>query len=179
MSEMLTLRQEEPEIGERAYLMPALSIDAAIERLNMLVEFVKTVMRKDVDFGVIPGTTKPTLLKPGAEKLCTLFGLTSRFQLIDRVEDWIGKDHNGEPFFYYLYRCQLYRQDILITEADASCNSFEQKYRWRQAERKCPSCGNNTIIKGKEEFGGGWLCFLKKGGCGSKFRTGDPVIESH
>src|SRR4029079_16350667 len=51
-------------------------------------------------------------------------------------------------------------------------------YRGRQGERKCPSCGHSAIIKGKEEFGGGWLCFLKKGGCGSKFRTGDPAIES-
>lgn len=34
---------------------------------------------------------------------------------------------------------------------------------------KCPTCGANAIIKGKEEYGGGWLCFKKKGGCGDKF----------
>jgi len=34
----------------------------------------------------------------------------------------------------------------------------------------CPVCKKTgAIIKGKEEFGGGWLCFGKKGGCGSKF----------
>src|SRR5437899_2637365 len=129
MSEALAIRQEEYEVAEREHLMPAISIEAAVERFNILVEFVKTVMRKDVDFGVIPGTDKPTLLKPGAEKLCTLFGLTSRFQLIEKVEDWTGRDHNNEAFFYYLYRCQLYRNGMLITEADGSCNSFEQKYR--------------------------------------------------
>jgi hypothetical protein len=160
MSEILAIREQIHDIAENEYLMPALSIEEAIVRFNMLVEFVKTVMRKDIDFGVIPGTVKPTLLKPGAEKLCTLFGLTSRFQLLEKVEDWIGRDHNGEPFFYYLYRCQLFRNGMLITEADGSCNSFEQKYRWRKAERKCPVCSSNTIIKGKEEYGGGWLCLL-------------------
>src|SRR5207237_247907 len=83
----------------------------------------------------------------------------------------------GEPFFYYLYRCALYRGDLLIAEGDGSCNSRESKYRYRQGERKCPSCGQATIIKGREEYGGGWVCFVKKGGCGAKFPTGDQAIE--
>lgn len=33
----------------------------------------------------------------------------------------------------------------------------------------CPECGKDTIIKGKEEYGGGWLCYKAKGGCGAKF----------
>jgi len=33
----------------------------------------------------------------------------------------------------------------------------------------CPACGVAAIIKGKEEYGGGWLCFKKNGGCGTKF----------
>src|SRR5215469_7283578 len=38
------------------------------------------------------------------------------------------------------------------------------------AEPACPSCGVvGAIIKGKAEYGGGWLCFGKKGGCGAKF----------
>ena len=55
---------------------------------------------------------------------------------------------------------------------------FEQKYRWRDAQRVCPQCGKNAIIKGKAEFGGGWLCFVKKGGCGAKFADGDQTIET-
>jgi len=41
----------------------------------------------------------------------------------------------------------------------------------------CPSCTKPTIIKGKEEFGGGWICFAKKGGCGQKFPAGAVEIE--
>lgn len=36
---------------------------------------------------------------------------------------------------------------------------------------KCPECGKaSAVIKGKVEYGGGWLCFGKKGGCGAKWQ---------
>jgi len=163
---------------ERARFMPAMSIESAVERYNAVTEFVSRVLRKDVDYGVIPGTEKRTLLKPGAEKLTTFFGLSTRFELLERIEDWTGEGHGGEPFFYYLYRCRLLRGDVLIAEGDASCNSREAKYRWREAQRACPACGQAAIIKGREEYGGGWVCFKKKGGCGAKYPDGDQTIES-
>lgn len=163
---------------ERSQFMPAMSIELAVERYGAVTEFVSRVLRRDVDYGVIPGTTKFTLLKPGAEKLTTFFGLSTRFQLLERIEDWTGERYSGEPFFYYLYRCQLHRGELLVAEADGSCNSRETKYRYREAQRICPECQQAAIIKGKEEYGGGWVCFRKKGGCGAKFLIGDPVIEN-
>ncbi len=145
---------------DRSQFMPAMSIELAVERYNTITEFVSRVLRRDVDYGMIPGTEKFTLLKPGAEKLTTFFGLSTRFQVIERIEDWTGANHDGEPFFYYLYRCQLYRGDLLVAEADASCNSRETKYRYREAQRICPACQQAAIIKGREEYGGGWLCLL-------------------
>lgn len=48
----------------------------------------------------------------------------------------------------------------------------------RQPAVKCPKCGKTgSIIKGKQEYGGGWLCFKKKEGCGAKFNDGDERIE--
>lgn len=158
--------------------MPALSVPQAVQRFNTLVEFVQNVMRRDVDYGAIPGTDKkPTLLKAGAEKLTTLFGLTVRFETIEQTQDWTGEAHSGEPFFYYWYRCQLWRGALLIAEADGSCNSRESKYRYRDAKRVCPACHQASIIKGKTEYGGGWLCFKKQGGCGAKYADGDQAIE--
>lgn len=145
-------------VVDRSQFMPAMSIELAVERYNTITEFVSRVLRRDVDYGMIPGTDKLTLLKPGAEKLTTFFGLSTRFQLLERIEDWTGEDHQSEPFFYYLYRCQLFRGDLLVAEADGSCNSRETKYRYREAQRVCPACGQAAIIKGKEEYGGGWLC---------------------
>jgi hypothetical protein len=147
--ELLTVEQDQ--------FMPVLSIPQAIARFNTLVTFVHTVMRDGVDFGTIPNTPKPTLLKPGAEKLTTLFGLTTRFVVIEKVEDWTGEQHGGEPFFYYWYRCQLWRGERLIAEADGSCNSRESKYRWRWVgESDIPPSADKTAL-------------LKRGGAISEF----------
>lgn len=150
--------------------MPALTISESVFRYNALVEFVKTVMQKDKDYGVIPGTPKPTLLKPGAEKLCTMFGLRPVFEQVKAVEDW------ERGFFYYHYRCSLMRDGVIMAQGEGSCNTKEKKYRWRDAKRTCPHCGQPAIIKGKEEYGGGYLCFRKQGGCGAKFGDNDAAI---
>lgn len=164
-------------VYEPMAVMPVLDIRAAIVRQQALTDFVSKIMHENTDFGTIPGTDKPTLLKPGAEKLTTFFGLSKRFVLVERTEDWTGSNHGGEPFFYYLYRCQLYgRNNTLIAEADGSASSWESKYRYRNSERVCPQCGKAAIIKGKAEYGGGWLCFNKKGGCGAKFGDKDKQI---
>jgi hypothetical protein len=55
---------------------------------QVMVAFVKAQMQKDIDYGVIPGTSKPTLLKPGAEKLCRLFNLRPSYELIQSVADF-------------------------------------------------------------------------------------------
>lgn len=126
-----------------ADLMPAFDIQLAIERRNAITQFVKELMKEDVDFGKIPGVDKPTLLKPGAEKLVTFFGLSPEFTLEDRVEDWTGKDHGKEAFFYYRYRCRLTRGGRLIGEGEGSCNSWESKYRYRWAPESALPAGTN------------------------------------
>ena len=162
-----------------AYISPVISLERALANHEMLSQYVSKLLREGHDFGSIPGTGgKATLLKPGAEKLTTIFGLTKRFAIVETTEDWDGSQHNGEPFFYYLYRCSLWKGDILIAESDGSCNSFESKYRYRKGERICPECAQATIIKGKPEYGGGWICFGKKGGCGAKFEADDETITA-
>jgi hypothetical protein len=158
--------------------MPVFSIDNAIQRRNAIVQFVKQIMVPDTDYGVIPGTKKQVLLKPGAERLCSFFGFSPEFVTIEEVNDWTGERHNGEPFFYVKYKCRLTRNGKVIGDGEGSCNSWENKYRYRTTERVCPSCEKPTIIKGREEYGGGWVCFKKKGGCGTKFPDGDTSIES-
>jgi hypothetical protein len=157
--------------------MPVLSVQQAIDRKEMLNKFISKVMHLGEDYGTIPGTNnKKVLLKPGAEKLCSIFGLSPRYNPVGTVEDWTGVQHGGEPLFYYEYCCQLWRGDRIAGEGIGSCNSWESKYRWRNASRKCPACGKETIIQGKKEYGGGFLCFAKKGGCGAKYADGDQAI---
>lgn len=158
--------------------LPLLSVEQAIERKKQINKYVQGVMTEGEDYGKIPGgQQKPVLLKPGAEKLSSIFGLAPRYVVESEVEDWMGTNHGGEPFFSYRYRCQLYRADRFMGEAIGSCNSWETKYRWRNATRKCPECGIEAIIAGKAEYGGGWLCFKKKSGCGAKFAANDERIQ--
>lgn len=110
--------------------MPTMSIVQAVERYNALVEFTKTVMKSGKDYGIVPGTDKPTLLKPGAEKLCTLFGFSPEFEIADKVVDFKG------GLFYFQYRCMLVREGQIVATGLGSCNSMEKKYRYRNVTEK-------------------------------------------
>jgi len=101
------------------------AIVEAVDQYNMMVQYVKTVMKEGIDFGKIPGTGKPTLLKPGAEKLQRLFKLRATFETTDIKEDW------DKPFFYYRYKCQVWSGEQVISECEGSTNSYEKKYRYR------------------------------------------------
>mgnify|MGYP003292009328 CR=1 FL=1 len=85
------------------------------------------VLKRDVDFGVIKGTKKPSLYKPGAEKICFAYGLMQRYSIESKVED-IGSD----PMFYYLVRCDLVKmlptgQEIVFTSGYGSANTKEKR----------------------------------------------------
>jgi len=143
-----------------------------MEAIKRFQHIAQETMIPEQDYGVIPGTTKPTLLKPGAEKITKVMGLADVYEILDRQEDW------NKPFFRYIIKCKLIspKLECVISEGMGECNSMEAKYRFRDAQRKCPSCGAEAIIKGKEQYGGGWLCFKKKGGCGATFKDDDPAI---
>jgi hypothetical protein len=114
--------------------MPAMEVAQAIARRKAVVALVKSEMwNNETDAGAVPGTDKPTLRKPGAEKLVTFFGLSPKFPiaLATVIEDWTGQEHGGEPLFYYRYTCQLWHGAQFVAEADGSCNSRESKYRYR------------------------------------------------
>lgn len=112
--------------------MPVLSVAQAIDRKKMINDFVSSVLVENEDYGKIPGgPQKPVLLKPGAEKLCSIFGLAPRYVVESETEDWTGANHAGEPFFNYRYRCQLYRGERFMGEAIGSANSWESKHRYR------------------------------------------------
>ena len=98
------------------------AIAVTAEHYKTMTAFVQAQMKKDIDFGVIPGTRKPTLLKPGAEKLCRLFSLRPGYELIHFISDF------EQPLFFYHYRCTLIRQGEQVGQGDGSCNSREKKY---------------------------------------------------
>lgn len=149
------------------------SIAVVRDQVAMIQDLQKSVMIRDVDYGVIPGTQKPTLMKPGAEKLCMLFKLSTRVAIERRDMP------NGHR--EYEIKVTLNRRDEdgeFFGEGVGMCSTMESKYRYRNSQRKCPACGKESVIAGKAEYGGGWMCWKKKGGCGSKWVAGAPEIES-
>lgn len=143
---------------------------------NIVRALYSGVFKPKVDYGTIPGTgDKPTLLLPGMEKLMRALNAVPVYREVCVIRDY------DKPLFHYEYECTLIDADSGVPipggRAIALATSMEGKWRWRKAERTCPTCGAAAIIKGKAEYGGGWVCFAKRGGCGAKFREGDPAIE--
>lgn len=104
--------------------------DETISSLKAINEFGKIVHQlliEGSDWGVIPGTQKPTLLKPGAEKITKILGLADTYEVTQRVEEW------EKGFFHYEVKCTLthLKTGIVISEGLGSCNSMESKYRYR------------------------------------------------
>lgn len=119
-----------------AAFMPVMGIDAALARWESIQQFISRIMTPDLDFGTIPGSRKPSLLKPGAEKLTAFFGLAPEFDVVQRIEDWDG------GFFHYEIKCRLLRDGQVRGEGLGSCNTRESKYRNRAAADVV-----NTVLK--------------------------------
>jgi hypothetical protein len=166
-------------------LSPIVTVQQAIKSWDDFQEIVKGRMKKGYHYDEIPGTDKPSLLDPGGDLLCKMYGLSDVHPtdpvrlpgyVLERVtEDW----ERDPPLFDYTVSCILYNTQSgrAVRREMASCNSYEDKYRWRDQKRTCPRCKAETIIKGSDTFGGGWVCWRKQGGCGTKFQDGDVAIE--
>ena len=90
---------------------------------------------KDGDYGMIPGTKKPTLLKPGAEKLMLAFRLSG---VVDRAEVVpLAHDHISGHREVIVYTKIVHTpSDTLLAIGVGSCSTMESKYRWRTGEKE-------------------------------------------
>lgn len=92
---------------------------------NVSVGDKKLSLKRNVDFGMIlrkdgsPITNKPTLMKSGASKLLTAFGLTYVNEVIDSY-----KDHS-KGYFYYEVKTTAYFNGEPVRTGLGSANSSE------------------------------------------------------
>lgn len=110
-----------------------MNVKAMGDTYNKMREFVRQSMTIDVDFGLIPGVSKKSLYKPGAEKLQRFFGLSAVTTLVDKVEQWEKPiDETSFPLFHYRYVTKVYGHNgRIIATCEGEANSYEAKYRWR------------------------------------------------
>ena len=111
-------------------------MQSSIQKIKQFQALVQSQFTQNHDFGVIPGTGKPTLLKPGAEKLIMLLGLTTEFEIIESERDF------DEGFFQYQVRCTLLKNGVSVTQGFGSCNTMEKKYL-----KQDPYTMDNTVLK--------------------------------
>lgn len=141
------------------------------ERVKKIQE---ALMVLDVDYGLIPGTPKPTLLKPGAEKLCDFYRLAARIETT-----FVAGDGVTAPPLRYDAVCYLHLGTLdgpVVATGGGTANSWERRYRYRRAELTCPSCGKSgALLKSKRDPE--YFCWSKKGGCGATFPLNDERIS--
>lgn len=151
----------------------AMGVTEILAQVKLIQEIMGKVMHEGEHFGTIPGCgPKKTLLQPGAQKLTMTFRLAPEYQIQETNHP------GGHKEYRVICTLRSISSGSFVGQGVGCCSTLEGKYRWKNGARKCPECGKETIIKGKAEYGGGWLCFGKKGGCGAKWEDGAAEIES-
>lgn len=89
-----------------------------------IVQLMRDVMKEDVDYGTIPGTPKPTLYKPGSEKLLSMFRMSGK----PIVEDLSTPD----MIRYQVHFVITDEHGNFLGEGIGEASSAESKYQWRR-----------------------------------------------
>ena len=100
-----------------------------LSQVRVIQDVMGSVMKKDEHFGTVPGCgNKPTLLKPGAEKLMHAFHLAAD---PDVLPMFVGDDDKVG----YRVTCRLnsIHTGRFIGAGVGECSSEETKYKWRKA----------------------------------------------
>jgi hypothetical protein len=151
-----------------------MAAEEAAEMDAQLRAMMRAVLKEDVDFGVIPGTgTKPTLLKPGAEKLLQWFGFGNTTERVETERDDDGKRIG------VTYRCTVtkqmpdgrvvavatcegyagYDEDRFYVTADAARAKAEAAERkWARKDRREP---NSAKWENAAEYRAPWNSVIK------------------
>jgi len=123
-----------------------MTVKALTDRVNMVHEVLKRVMKEDTHFGKVPGCgKKQVLLKPGADLLATMFRLCPQF----KVERTDLQDGHRE----YDVTCSMYGPDgNLLGQGVGSGSTMEKKYRYRwegnnRVENEDIADVYNTVLK--------------------------------
>lgn len=120
-----------------------------LQKIAQFQQIVKSTLKSGQDYDTIPGTNKPTLLKPGAEKIGMLFGVNPEYDFLEKIEDY------NNDFFAYDIRCTLFKNGQPVSQGVGSCNSKEKKYRWVNVkESEIPShIDKSTLAQTTDSYG--------------------------
>lgn len=84
---------------------------------------VAKILKPNMDYGIIPGCRKPSLLKSGAEKLAAYFGFSTSISIENRFEDY------SKRLVAYEVKVTVYDSTgKIIAEGIGAANSQERKF---------------------------------------------------
>lgn len=105
------------------------ALQALTDQRNQLKKFISHQLAEGSDFGTIPGTPKPCLYKPCAQKLTNIFKLGSRIikneETIDRVGNYAQVDITVEVYNL--------ATGVAMATCEGIANSHESKNRIRSS----------------------------------------------
>ncbi len=102
--EKIDPQSEELVLSDHIFELPSVGeVDEQYKAIMQFQNAVRTNLKEGLqrDYGTIPGTNKPTLLKPGAEKIMRLARVACEYTIINQVEDW------DRPLFSYTVKCHV------------------------------------------------------------------------
>ena len=107
-----------------------LSTAQMIARQQKIQEVAAAVMTEGVHYGKIPGTgDRNTLLKPGAEILCSTFGIALRDPIV------VDLSTHDEIRYRVTVQGESMVSGVLVGSGIGECSTAEEKYRWKK-----PAC---------------------------------------
>lgn len=110
-----------------ALLEGALTLETLHKQRELVEKVMASVMKEGIHYGKLPGSREPSLLKPGAQLLCTLFRLRPEYQI---TETLLPREHKA-----FKVCCRLYlmgtEPPVPVSEGYAESTSMESKHRFR------------------------------------------------
>lgn len=91
----------------------------------VMQRLLKGIMKVDVHYGKIPGTPKPTLYKPGAEKILSTFMISA--------EPIVKNLSTDDCYFYEVTVIGRTPDGTIIGYGIGNASTDEEKYKWREA----------------------------------------------
>lgn len=117
-------------------------------KIALVQQFFNEVMVKEVDYGKIPGTDKPALLQPGADKLVALYNFSKVIADKQETKDYATGHYDVTVKVRLVHRAT----GCLVSEGEGSCSTRESKYQYRWVyERDIPK-GINPVDLVYKEF---------------------------